>query len=493
MTRRDAVLFVLAAALSACTIWQGIGPHDEGLMLQAAHRIASGELPYRDFWWNYGPGQPLLLAPFDRSLEAWRVIRVLLDATVALLAYRLARREVARAQGRARAQRRGQSPSYWGDSPVHVGGTVPVARSGDTLALLAWAAVAGAMAFPTGPGPNPAALALGLGGILLAPKRPVAGGALTGLAAIFRIEVGAAAAIGAALSARSPKPLAAGAVVGLAGWLPFFVAAPEELLDQTVGFLAIQDMQRLPFPLNPDGIGLDPNKLLEFYMPLILVIGAALAAATRKALAFAPLALAGLLYLLGRTDEFHLVPLAAILPIMLVAAAAQERRRALRLALLAVTALIAVHGIERQAGQLLHLGDLEKIDGVYADATEVRDIEAVRAATRTETIFVAPPRFDRVTVGNPLLYVLAKEDNPTRHDVIQPGVVTEADTQREMIADLERAKPEYLVRWHDPRTAPEDNPSGTEQGAKLLDRYLARRYGPSTRRYGVYRVNRRRR
>ena len=31
-------------------------------MLQAAARIADGEVPYRDFWWFYPPGQPYLLA-----------------------------------------------------------------------------------------------------------------------------------------------------------------------------------------------------------------------------------------------------------------------------------------------------------------------------------------------------------------------------------------------------------------------------------------------
>ena len=39
----------------------GIQPNDEGLMLQAAARIAHGEVPYRDFWWFYPPGQPYLL------------------------------------------------------------------------------------------------------------------------------------------------------------------------------------------------------------------------------------------------------------------------------------------------------------------------------------------------------------------------------------------------------------------------------------------------
>ncbi len=41
---------------------KGMQPNDEGLMLQAASRIADGEVPYRDFWWFYPPGQPYLLA-----------------------------------------------------------------------------------------------------------------------------------------------------------------------------------------------------------------------------------------------------------------------------------------------------------------------------------------------------------------------------------------------------------------------------------------------
>src|SRR2546429_7550481 len=53
-------LFAAAAVLSAFTILREIGPHDEGLMLQAAARMARGERPYRDFWWNHGPGQPLV-------------------------------------------------------------------------------------------------------------------------------------------------------------------------------------------------------------------------------------------------------------------------------------------------------------------------------------------------------------------------------------------------------------------------------------------------
>ena len=47
-------------------------------------------MPYRDFWWFYPPGQPYLLgalhALFGPSLLPGAIVRVLADATVALLA-----------------------------------------------------------------------------------------------------------------------------------------------------------------------------------------------------------------------------------------------------------------------------------------------------------------------------------------------------------------------------------------------------------------------
>jgi hypothetical protein len=370
------------------------------------------------------------------------------------------------------------------------------------LAVLAWVAVAGAMAFPTGPGPNPTALALGLGALLLAPRRVAAAGVLAGLAAVFRLEIGGAAALGVALLG-APRGLLWAAGTGLLGWLPFLIAAPGRTLDQTVGFLGIQDLQRRPFPLDPSGVGADPNKLLELWLPLILLVGSALWAVhavlrrpPRAALALVPLALAGLAYLLGRTDEFHLIPLAVALPLLLVAAAAHERSIALRVALLAVVALIAAHGLERRAGELVGGPPLAKVpgpagDGVRATEAEAADLRGVLRAIGDRTLFVAPPRFDQVTVGNPLLYVLADAENPTRYDVMQPGVVTTEAVQREIAADLRRARPEVLVRWRDPRTRPEPNGSGRSSGVTRLDRELDRTYGPP-RRLGVFELRERR-
>ena len=225
-------------------------------MLQAAARIADGQLPWRDFWWNYGPGQPLLLAGLDQlfgqSLLTWRVVRVLLAGLVSVLAYALARREAS-----------------------------------EPLALGAWLAVAGAMAFPAIPSPTPAVLALALGGILLAPRSALGAGALAGVAILFRLELGLAAAIGVAIAALASAPgrdgrvaaaraAGAAALTGLLLLGPFVLAGWSRFWEEAVWFaFDEQRLQRLPLPGALPG-GFDLNKALELYFPYVLLAGTAL-------------------------------------------------------------------------------------------------------------------------------------------------------------------------------------------------------------------------
>src|SRR4029078_8499611 len=93
----QALLLGAAAALSGATILRGYGPHDEGLMLAWAQRVADGQWAYRDFWSYYARGQTLVLAAatklFGPSLLVWRVLRVAVDALTALAAFRLVPRD----------------------------------------------------------------------------------------------------------------------------------------------------------------------------------------------------------------------------------------------------------------------------------------------------------------------------------------------------------------------------------------------------------------
>jgi hypothetical protein len=478
---RYAILFVLGALLSCVTIRWGINPHDEGLMLQAGERIADGQLPYRDFYANYGPGQYFLVGGLDwlfgPSLLTWRIVRVLFDAGVAVLAYALVRR----------------------DAP-------------EPLALGAWLTVAAAMAFPSIPHPNPTALALGFGALLLAERKPAAAGALAGLAAVFRLDLGLAAIAGAALQSGrrgAARVAVAGAGVAAVLMAPVIAVDPGAFWDQTIGFaLDEQRLQRLPLPGAWHG-GFEPNKILEFYTPYLLLAAAALwlavAIARRlplKLWAPAPLAAAGVVYLLARADVYHLVPLAAVVPILLATAAAKERQRAVAVVLVGAMALIALQGLDRKRIQWLDPPPLATIhvdvaDGVKAPTAEANSLTQLTRYVRArvpegEPIFVANPRFDLVRVGNPLVYVIVQRPNPTRYDVMQPGVVTTAPVQKEIIGDLERARPRLVIRWLSPvADQEEDNGAGRSSGVRLLDRYLTRAYVPE-RRFGDYLVLRRR-
>jgi len=345
------------------------------------------------------------------------------------------------------------------------------------------------------------ALALGLGAIALAPRRAAGAGALAGAACFFRPEIGVACALGALLEAEVARARVAGAAAAVAALAlgPFVIALGGDMLPQTVGFVDEQRLQRLPFPLQPH-VGFDPNKLLEFWMPLILVLGcAAWLALGRRGWALAPLAFVGLGYLLVRADEFHLVPLSVALAIILACAAA-ARAGAARIVLGGLLALIAAHGVERQAGRIVHLPALAAVPGGVGDGvrTEKGDAHALRALVpfvRSRVpagapVFVANPRFDLVHAGDPLLNVILDRPNPTRYDVMQPGVVTTAKVQREMVRELSSTR--LVVVWHDARaTLREDNPAGRSSGVHVLDDYLRAAFRPVAR-FGVYEVRLRR-
>ena len=102
-------------------------------------------------------------------------------------------------------------------------------------------------------------------------------------------------------------------------------------------------------------------------------------------LSLVPLALVGLAYLIGRTDVFHLIPLAAVLPIMLAQAAAAARIAAVRIALLCALGLIVLHGLDRRAGQLLHPPSLAAVPGPAGDGvkTETADAGALVSLERS--------------------------------------------------------------------------------------------------------------
>jgi len=499
------LLFVGGLFLSGLTILNGVQPNDEGLMLQAATRIADGQVPYGDFWWYYPPGQPYLLgglsALLGPSLLWWRIVRLLADATVALLAWRLARR-----------------------------------RAGPYLSLTVWLVSICAMAFPSGPHPSPLALAFALGALLLFERRPTWAGVLIGLCLAWRIEFAAYLAIGIvlaiAISAAEPRErlrqigraAISAAVVAAIIYLPVALAAGVSQSWDLLVRYPIQDFsayQALPFPRLYDGAlgSLDDwaGAVLPFYLPLALLITLASSLVvlalcfTRRRdwplIAGAVFAVGMAHYMLVRPDYFHTAPLAVVAAIVAAWAVSCESTArsdrssgSVRAAIATIFAAVVLLSLAYLTVEGVARRWLQVTEPVVALTTPIaapvraevgvavpldRAVSYIRAnSSPGEPIYVVGRRADITTAGAPLIYVLAERPNPTRYDIAAPGVLTSAPVQQQIVADLVRTNPKLIVRWDSPTTAaPEPNRSGRSSGVRILDRYIAANYREAVR-YG---------
>ncbi len=478
-------LFAAGALISAFSMRNGIDPFDEGLMLQAARRITAGQVPYRDFLWAYGPAQPYLLAAlfklFGVSLLHWRIIRVLADAGIALVAYLLASERASR--------------------PV---------------ALVVWVAVACEISEPRSADPFPLALLGVLLALLVAtrgpatPRRAVGAGVLVALAAAFRLDFaayGLAAVAATFLAARQVRTavlfaLAAGGLIVLI-YLPFAVLdGPASLYHALIGnSLHTRDYWTRPFPLHyhaPAGAGLAKaaKKGLDYYVPLLVVIGYGVTVAATLVLWWrdrrAPAPLLGLTvagvglfaYLFSRADEFHVQPLFVVVAIALGVIIGRGPRALAGLASGALLGLLLLHGAANRLSALVHPPAAAPLHVAVADGVEapppeaaaidrmVRIVDGLVAPGRP--IYVVPRRADLVRFDNPLIYVLTQRDNPTPEDF---GLLTGAAAQARIVSELTRVRPRVIVRWTDPvSSSREPNLRGRSSGVHTLDRWIAAHY-----------------
>jgi hypothetical protein len=294
---------------------------------------------------------------------------------------------------------------------------------------------------------------------------------------------------------------------------------------------------RLPLPLAYDGgldwssargLAEDAKDVLTFYVPLTAVVALAFAAVLAGAAALrarrpdpyrarqpadpgVPGALAGLLvlgagmtlYLLGRADDLHAQPLAAVacaaLPLAAAAGAAGPGASRIRPVAAALVGVLLLAGAANRASALLLAPELERVHvpgvpGIKVPPREARAIPRLvrhvqRLAEPGEAIYVAPRRSDLVALSDPLIHTLVRRPNVLRRDVFLQAPERE---QRAIVAALERTRPPVVVRWLDPAsTRPEPNARGRSSGSRLLDRHLARAYRRDAV-YGAYEVLRRR-
>ncbi len=307
-------------------------------MLQAGARVADGQLPYRDFYANYGPGQYYLLGALDwmlgPSLLAWRVVRVLLDAAIAVLAYATRpprRARAAGAGGLAGGGRRDGVPEPSAPQSLRSGARLRGAaaraprRRPRRGRWRAWpsssASTSGSRRRRGSRWPPPGAVA--------APRRvPSARPRLVaGRASPALRRCGPGGVLGPDLRLR-PRPA---------------VAPAPAAAGRLRGRVRAQQAAAALFRLSAAG------RRRRFGWRSRCSGGPPCGCGRRRRWPRA-----GVAYLLARADVFHLVPLAAVLPVLLATTAEHERRAgrtAWALPLVLVLALIALHGPRPQANR----------------------------------------------------------------------------------------------------------------------------------------------
>jgi hypothetical protein len=508
MSRRRALQELALLLLAALYLSLGLrdlpGLHDEGCIVTGASRILRGQVPYRDFWSPYAPGQYYVVAglfrAFGESLLTERIWDVLVRSVLALLLYRTARTLT--------------SPSRalvtWGLSLLSLDyfsfPSYPVFP-----ALLSGMLCLGAVARSEGRKPL----------AMLA-----AGGAL-GATALLRHDLAlylAAAMLGVVilelLAGRRQglaKGLAAFALGAAVVLLPVGIALVRTVSVEVLVDHLVRDPSRVvatrKLPL-PSPLDFRVNALV--YAPLLLLPAGALriwrepstggaAAASRRRWTAALLGMFGAFSWLQsswRADIIHCAPsfLAAtpLLPTLL------RRPRAAPRVLPALVGLVAIATLSIVSIETLHrrFNALTGRDVLPASAAhsivrakhirleEVQEaaLEYVRGhVAEGAPIFVGSGRHDRVVANDAMFYFLAERECPHRFDLLEPHHVTTEPVQREILESLRRRNVRLVVQCWTFEQVAEPNRTSVSSGVKLLDEFLEEEYSPVAV-FGPYRI-----
>ena len=511
-----ALLFVLAFACLLPNLRNPIHVYDEGLIALGAERVRMGEIPYRDFWTMYGPGQLFALAGlfklFGASILVERVFDLVVRSFLALSLYFLG----------ARLGSRGPALLAW-------------------ATVVLWLGYSGFFGYPV----FPALLFITLSMLALLksfddPRRRIGGGLLLGLAALFRHDLAAYALVAQTVvltsrafaragppaspparawnAIRDQSPCLAGMAAVIVPVAIFFLATTPfaQLLGQVVVFpLTVFPRYRaLPYPDFAPTL-----EALPFFAPFViyaltLVVEVASLRASRGSRD--PVAQAhgwgmGLVAAFGllafnqvrvRADLHHLPPF--LLPALALVPALWRRERGTPAGITASAALVALaliaalalrpaeyaiatvdravnatmpalsHGIARAAGSPI-TGD---------QAAAVRSIQTLVPPGRP--IYVGVDRHDRIIINDPMFYFLADRPAATRYHELHPGLATTRPVQEEIAAELERGDVRYLVLIHFAEER-EPNQSSVSSGVTFLDDYIAAHYA-TAQQLGAYRI-----
>jgi hypothetical protein len=524
-------LFLLSYVILFLCMSRRPNMYDEGISLTGAMQVLAGQLPHRDFYAIYGPGQFYMLAGlfkiFGQSVLVARLFDLLIKAVLALLIYAIASRFCRRSVAVA---------TYVVTMLWLIGIYCPVDTAVVPVSLL-----------------NLLALVLILPVFVrrVSSWRMLVAGALAALAALFRYDIGVAllgmqaCVIASAILIRStPGKLRhfvtwwGACLIGFAAVIVpcalyyLSVARLDSMINDVILYPARYYLlgRKLPFP----EISLKFLENLEVYLPFA-VIGIAVYAVVRLRLRARSETASGLqdsaqeLSLEGFLITFGLLSFAmyckafvrmdvgqlylCILPLVLLTAVLFDQRwilpRPLQIAIMVVAALSVLTATwsslhQERRLQVYHLSVPERmwvsLKGTSSPEEDawcksknpvtsgfcflpedyrVPTIEFIAEHTKPgDVIYVGLAKHDRIFANDDLTYFATQRLPATKWSHFDPDLQSRYDIQTEMVHELEVKRPPYIVLDSEFDQLREPNDSSKSSGVTLLDDYLHSKYQP---------------
>lgn len=513
--QRQSTVAIAIFAVSLILLWIGMDRfafniYDEGVIVYGAERVLQGDVPYRDFWGVYPPGQfwsvAALFKLFGSSILVERFWDMSLRAGIALMSYLIAARLA----------------------------SVRCALVVWTLSL-AWLWAIGYPGYPMIPALLLTLLSSWFFISFLASsssrKDLFAAGIFVGLTVAFRHDVGfqifvaevvtliSLAVIGRSARSRAVETrstllsdglmLGGGIAVTLVPLLIYLVATVpmHDLLDQLIIFPATvyPVVRSVPYPSIFDT---PPVEVFPYYFHFIVLAlaGIYLYRARSKKFQESNLDLwkavlflfwlIGLMFLksLVRPDYPHLIHV--FVPSVLLAAVLfstqhnDARVHGEKLVLLialfgmavypAVTAraaLVRYIVMLQDPSKVPHPSGLSRAGGLAIPKDQAAALDYVREHVRPGAkIFVGAGRHDTVLLNDVMFYFLAERGSATRYHELHPGLATTLSAQQTIVDDLLHNHVQYVVLYLGFDDHSEPNRRALSTHVEKLDAFLQERY-----------------
>jgi hypothetical protein len=527
-----AVVFLASYLLLFAGMTRRPGFYDEGIMLTGAMRVAAGQIPHRDFHYIYGPAEIYILSGlfkiFGTSLLAERLFDLLIKALLVTSVYAI----VLSYCRRAIAIFISAVTILWLYGMKEFGiATTPVSLLnlvGSCLILPAFVGrVSTRRMFAAG----------AISGIAVL-FRPDTGIALAGIhACVIAIAIylrfkGTRNRLVIFASTFWPYLLGF-ALLTIPAALYYLSVAPLAAMLEDIVFYPAKYYHRgryLPFP------GIHPKELenLGVYLPIAIAVislyalvtrlRARLGAATRLDKIPQPQGWFGFLvtftillivmYLKGVVRVAPLQMYLAIVPSLLLIAVLFQHQssfpRPVRISIsclfwlsLLPAAWSALHEVRfeyvwhssvaerilsstRNAGPGTETEWCKMANPVttgfcfFPEEDRVHAIEFIDSHTQPgQTLYVGVSHHDRIFANDNIIYFAAQRLPATRWSHFDPDLQNRYDIQMQMVDELERNAPPYIVLDSEFELSREPNDSSKSSGVMLLDRYIHDKYQPS--------------